>query len=298
MERADVSAHRVQCNAHRHRPPRRVGLPARAHAGVVRAGRAAGRRLHRAGPRRHARRRARVPPRERDLRQHRRRRPPRVRRPPDAQGDRRPVYEGWFTEDFTLAELKTLRARERIPDVRPENAAFDGQFEIPTLQEAIELAERLGVGLYPETKHPAYHRSLGLELEPRVTEALRGVGVPVFFQSFEAASLRELPRPRVQLIGGGPIDVGRDRGVRAGDRAGQAARRRRARRGGARGRAGGPPLHFPGRAALPPGRRARPRRRAPALLSRSASTASSRTIPTSRCGPSGPVVEAIRTCWD
>ena len=117
------------------------------------------------------------------------------------------TYVGWFTEDFTLAELKTLRARERIPDVRPENAAFDGRFEIPTLQEAIALAERLGVGLYPETKHPAYHRSLGLELEPRVTEALRGVGVPVFFQSFDPASLRELPRPRVQLIGGGPVDV-------------------------------------------------------------------------------------------
>ncbi len=117
------------------------------------------------------------------------------------------LFEGWFTEDFTLAELKTLRARERIPGVRPENAAFDGRFEIPTLREAIELAERMGVGLYPETKHPAYHRSLGLDLEPRVTEALRGVGVPVFMQSFEAASLRELPRPRVQLIGGGAIDV-------------------------------------------------------------------------------------------
>ena len=117
------------------------------------------------------------------------------------------LYKGWFTEDFTLAELKTLRARERIPDVRPDNAAFDGRFEIPTLQEAIELAGRMGVGLYPETKHPAYHRSLGLDLEPRVTEALRGGGVPVFFQSFEAASLRELPRPRVQLIGGGAIDV-------------------------------------------------------------------------------------------
>jgi glycerophosphoryl diester phosphodiesterase len=117
------------------------------------------------------------------------------------------VFEGWFAEDFTLAELKTLRARERIPDVRPQNAAFDGRFEIPTLQEAIVVAERMGVGLYPETKHPAYHRSLGLELEPRLTEALRGVGVPVFFQSFDPASLRELPSPRVQLIGGGPVDV-------------------------------------------------------------------------------------------
>jgi glycerophosphoryl diester phosphodiesterase len=117
------------------------------------------------------------------------------------------AYDGWFTEDFTLAELKTLRARERIPDVRPENAAFDGRFEIPTLQEVIELAQRLGVGIYPETKHPAYHRSLGLELEPRLIAALDGIELPVFLQSFDPASLRELPRPRVQLIGKGPVDV-------------------------------------------------------------------------------------------
>jgi glycerophosphoryl diester phosphodiesterase len=117
------------------------------------------------------------------------------------------AYEGWFVEDFTLAELKTLRARERIPDVRPDNTAFDGQFEIPALGEVIELARRLGVGIYPETKHPAYHRSLGLELEPRLTAALEDAGVPWFVQSFDAASLRELPRPRVQLIGRGPVDV-------------------------------------------------------------------------------------------
>ena len=117
------------------------------------------------------------------------------------------VYEGWFVEDFTLAELKTLRARERIPDVRPDNAAFDGQFEIPALGEVIELARRLGVGIYPETKHPAYHRSLGLELEPPLIAALEGAGVPWFVQSFDGASLRELPGPRVQLIGRGPVDV-------------------------------------------------------------------------------------------
>ena len=208
------------------------------------------------------------------------------------------VYEGWFTEDFTLAELKTLRARERIPDVRPQNAAFDGRFEIPTLQEAIELAERMGVGLYPETKHPAYHRSLGLELEPRVTEALRGVSVPVFFQSFEAASLRELPRPRVQLIGGGPVDVERDRGVRAGDRA--------------RPSSSSTPRSW--RRRTRPGWRCTPTRSGPSgasspttrptskpscgATSSSVWTASSRTILTSRCGPSGPPVEGIRTCWD
>ena len=117
------------------------------------------------------------------------------------------AYDGWFTEDFTLAELKTLRARERIPDVRPENTAYDGEFEIPEFGEVLELAERLGVGIYPETKHPAYHRSLGLELEPRLVAALDGIELPVFVQSFDAGSLRELPRPRVQLVGRGPVDV-------------------------------------------------------------------------------------------
>ena len=121
------------------------------------------------------------------------------------------AHDGWFTEDFTLAELKTLRARERIPDVRPENTAYDGRFEIPTLQEVLELAARLGVGIYPETKHPTYHRSLGLALEPRLVAALEGAEVPVFIQSFEPGSLRELggelSHPLVQLIGAGPIDV-------------------------------------------------------------------------------------------
>jgi glycerophosphoryl diester phosphodiesterase len=117
------------------------------------------------------------------------------------------AHDGWFTEDFTLAELKTLRARERIPDVRPDNTAYDGEYAIPTFAEALELAARLGVGIYPETKHPAYHRSLGLALEPPLIDALRGAEVPVFVQSFSADSLRALPQPRVQLIGKGPIDV-------------------------------------------------------------------------------------------
>jgi glycerophosphoryl diester phosphodiesterase len=116
------------------------------------------------------------------------------------------AYEGWFVEDFTLAELKTLRARERIPDARPANTAYD-DLEVPTLAEVIELAQRLGVGIYPETKHPAHHRSLGLDLEPRLVAALRDAGVPVFVQSFSADSLRELPRPRVQLVSRGPVDL-------------------------------------------------------------------------------------------
>src|SRR3954454_13482610 len=69
---------------------------------------------------------------------------------------------GWFTEDFTLAELRTLRAKERIPDLRPENTAFDGLAQIPTFDEVIDLAQRYGVGVYPETKHPTYFDSVGL----------------------------------------------------------------------------------------------------------------------------------------
>src|SRR4029078_372450 len=72
---------------------------------------------------------------------------------------------GWFTEDFTLAELKTLRAVERLPDLRPANTAFNGLYEIPTFQEVVDLAKREGVGIYPETKHPTYFDSIGLSLE-------------------------------------------------------------------------------------------------------------------------------------
>src|SRR5215208_6717506 len=110
---------------------------------------------------------------------------------------------GWFTEDFTLAELRTLRARERIPTTRPQNAEFDGQFPIPTFQEVIDLARRYTtcdgrpVGIYPETKHPSYFRSIGLPLEARLVEALERNGYfdehdPVFVQSFEVGNLQRL----------------------------------------------------------------------------------------------------------
>jgi glycerophosphoryl diester phosphodiesterase len=117
---------------------------------------------------------------------------------------------GWFTEDFTLAELKTLRAKERIPALRPQNTAYDGQFEIPTLQEVIDLARRLDVGIYPETKHPTYFREQGLPLEEPLVRALNrnGLNHPrarVFVQSFEVSNLRALDRvlrvPLVQLYG-------------------------------------------------------------------------------------------------
>jgi glycerophosphoryl diester phosphodiesterase len=116
---------------------------------------------------------------------------------------------GWFTEDFTLAELKTLRAKERLPAVRPANTAFDGLYQVPTFQEVIDLAKRRHVGIYPETKHPTYFRSIGLPLEKPLVQTLRANGyqgrnAPVFIQSFEVGNLRRLNRmtdvPLVQLI--------------------------------------------------------------------------------------------------
>jgi glycerophosphoryl diester phosphodiesterase len=130
---------------------------------------------------------------------------------------------GWFTEDFTLAELRTLRARERIADLRPDNTAFDGLYQVPTLQEVIELAKRAGVGIYPETKHPTYFDSIGLSLEEPLLAALRANGyrgpkAKVFIQSFEVGNLKELRGktrlPLVQLLSdvGAPYDL-----VAAGD---------------------------------------------------------------------------------
>jgi glycerophosphoryl diester phosphodiesterase len=112
----------------------------------------------------------------------------------------------WFTEDLTLAELKTLRAVERLPDVRPANTAFDRLYEIPTLQEVIDLAKQHGVGIYPETKHPTYFDSIGLSLEEPLLAILRSNGLDrraarVFIQSFEVSNLEELrARTRVPLV--------------------------------------------------------------------------------------------------
>lgn len=126
--------------------------------------------------------------------------------------------EGWFTEDLTLAELKTLRAKERLPQLRPDNARYDGQFEVPTLAEIVALAQAHGVGIYPETKHPSYFRSIGLPLEERLVGQLRDAGWsrrgdPVFIQSFEVDNLKALRRitdlSLIQLIDrdGGPADA-------------------------------------------------------------------------------------------
>jgi glycerophosphoryl diester phosphodiesterase len=116
---------------------------------------------------------------------------------------------GWFTEDFTLAEIKTLRARERL-EFRDQR--FNGMFEIPAFQEILDLARRRNVGVYPETKFPSYFRSIGLPLEEPMVEALHAAGfqspdAAVFLQSFEMDSLKLLKTltdlPRIQLLDDG-----------------------------------------------------------------------------------------------
>lgn len=129
---------------------------------------------------------------------------------------------GWFTEDFTLAELKTLRAMERIPKVRPGNTRFDGMFDVPTFEEVLALVDAVNeqrrklagkdkqhikvVGIYPETKHPTYFAKLGLALEEPLVKLLhrhgyRNADAAVFIQSFEVANLRKLARmTKVRLV--------------------------------------------------------------------------------------------------
>lgn len=121
-------------------------------------------------------------------------------------------HSGWFTEDFTLAELKTLRAKERLPLLRPDNSHFDGRYEIPTLAEIIALAKRRSaetgrvIGIYPETKHPTYFALIGLPLEDRLIAELTAAGwndadAPVFIQSFEVNNLKALAtKTGVRLI--------------------------------------------------------------------------------------------------
>jgi len=119
---------------------------------------------------------------------------------------------GWFTEDFTLAEIKTLRARERLPFRSQEH---NGRFEVPTFAEVLALARHAGekagrtIGVYPETKHPTYFRALGLSLEEPLLAALeaasyRGRTAPVYLQSFEVANLKALRQrtdlPLIQLL--------------------------------------------------------------------------------------------------
>ena len=109
---------------------------------------------------------------------------------------------GFFASDFTLAEIKTLRAVQTFPE-RPQR--FNGRFKIPTLEEVIDLVKRESrkrhrrIGIYPETKHPTFHKDLGLPLEPRLVKILKRAGWdsrrdPVFIQSFEQSNLQRLNR--------------------------------------------------------------------------------------------------------
>ncbi len=130
---------------------------------------------------------------------------------------------GWFVEDFTLAELKTLRAKERLPKLRPANAKYDGQFQIPTLAEIIALAKRATkqtrrtIGIYPETKHPTYFASIGHPTDAPLVAQLKAAGwdsatAPVFIQSFEVKNLQRIhTMTKIRLIQlmdgeGGPAD--------------------------------------------------------------------------------------------
>lgn len=158
------------------------------------------------------------------------------------------AVRGWFTEDFTLAELKRLRVVERLPALRPANTRWDGQFDIPTFDEILELADSLsrelgrGIGVYPETKHPSWFAREGTRLDggpiacdlgAALVARLDATGFTdpgrVFIQSFECANLQALARevlpraglriPLIQLIdtAGAPRDF-----VLAGDPRGYA----------------------------------------------------------------------------
>jgi len=132
---------------------------------------------------------------------------------------------GWFVEDFTLAELKTLRARERLPGLRPANAAFTDE-PILTFDEVLDIAHagsaRTGrvIGVAPELKHPSHFAALGLPMEPAFVAALRarglaGADAPLLVQCFEAATLQRLrdriDAPLLQLAAAaaGPPDLAR-----------------------------------------------------------------------------------------
>ena len=129
---------------------------------------------------------------------------------------------GWFASDFTLAQIKTLRAKQPRAG-RPTE--FDGKFAIPTFQEVIDLSkresERRGrqIGIYPETKHPTFHQRLGLPLERRLVDTLKRNGLnkqnsPVFIQSFEQANLKQLntmtPVRLIQLVDANDTDANGD----------------------------------------------------------------------------------------
>ena len=130
---------------------------------------------------------------------------------------------GWFTTDFTLAELKTLHAIERLPDIRQHNTLYDGLWRVPTFQDDIDQARELSrkyhrdVILVPEIKHSTYFRSIGLPMEQRVLDVLRHNGLDnqasgVIIQSFEVHNLQWLhqhtavPLMQLTMASGAPAD--------------------------------------------------------------------------------------------
>ncbi len=134
------------------------------------------------------------------------------------------AMSGWFTEDFTLAELKTIRCRERLPKLRPESVKYDLRDSIPTYQEVIDLAKsetarlKRQIGTYPEMKHASYFTGIGLPLEGRLADILKkndldSPTAPVFIQCFDVLPLKTImtmcKAPRIQLVepNGGPTDV-------------------------------------------------------------------------------------------
>ena len=125
---------------------------------------------------------------------------------------------GWFTEDFTLAELKTLRCRERLPKLRPQNLALAGTEPIMTFDEVLDLVAGESVGVYVETKHPSYFRGIGLDLNDLLIENLTRRNLNdrdanVIIQSMETANLKALRTrtelPLIQLMErtGAPYDL-------------------------------------------------------------------------------------------
>jgi len=131
---------------------------------------------------------------------------------------------GWFTEDFTLAEIKTLRARERLPQLRPANTKYDGQAQLLTFDEVVAIAkagsQRTGrtIGVYPEMKHPSYFAGIGLPVEDRLAALLKkneldSASAPVFVQCFEVTPLKTIrakTKARLVLLTageGGPADL-------------------------------------------------------------------------------------------
>ncbi|HEX8470693.1 MAG TPA: glycerophosphodiester phosphodiesterase [Brevundimonas sp.] len=130
---------------------------------------------------------------------------------------------GWFTEDFTLAELKTLRARERLPQLRTANTAFDGQYPILTFDEVVEIARagsaRTGraISIAPELKHPYYFASIGLPMVDAFVSTLErlnltGADAPILIQCFEVGPLERLsarvrsPLLQLMVAQGSPVD--------------------------------------------------------------------------------------------